>query len=87
MRLILRYTAGDGYTWSSEDIVPVVYESGEALIVDFENEAKKAFANRNYCFVFAGKEYSTDYFFVDGKYYPPEILTVDEWFNEISEKA
>jgi len=42
MRLILQYTSGDGYTYYCTNTHPVVYESAEALLVDFMNAAEAA---------------------------------------------
>jgi hypothetical protein len=83
MRLVIKYTAGDGCSWSCEDVLPVEYESAEQLYVDFEAAARAAYAANVYAFVVANREFHTDYFFYGaGTYNPPEILTVDEWFQQ-----
>lgn len=86
MRLVLKYTVGDGCTYHCDVVLPVEYESGEALLVDFEDAAQKARkANRSWYmaeFTLAGHEFLADSFFEDGVYCPPEVLTVDEWFNQ-----
>jgi len=91
MRLVIEYVSGDGCTYHCTDTVPVEYESAEAFAVDFEDAVRLA-AQRKiildrpaqpkiYEFVFASCTFQTDAFFRDGTYYPPEILTVDEWFS------
>jgi hypothetical protein len=83
MRLVIKYTAGDGCSWSCEDVLPVEYESAEQLYVDFEAAARAAKEIKVYAFVVANREFHTDYFFYGaGTYNPPEILTVDEWFQQ-----
>jgi hypothetical protein len=85
MRLVIKYTAGDGCTWWCDDVSPVEYESAEQLYVDFETAARASYAAKVYVFVVADREFETGYFFLeDGTYNPPEILTVDEWFARSS---
>jgi len=40
MRLVVQYSVGDGCSWYAEITVPVVYESAEAFLVDFEEIVK-----------------------------------------------
>lgn len=81
MRLVVEYAIGDGYTYSAMRTVPVEYESAEAFFVEFEEACQEAMKKewRN-GFMFAGKEWDATDFFSEGDYYPPQILTVDEWF-------
>jgi hypothetical protein len=89
MRLVIEYNVGDGYTWSATNTVPVEYESAEAFFVEFEEACKEARvqAKQTRCrwveFTFAGREWDADNFFEEDVYYPPEILTVDEWFARL----
>jgi hypothetical protein len=90
MRLVIEYNVGDGYTWSATNTVPVEYESAEAFFVEFEEACKEARVQpkQTRCcwieFTFAGLEWDATCFFTsDGDYYPPEILTVDEWFARL----
>jgi hypothetical protein len=76
MRLILEYSDSDGCTYSCTVTLPVVYESGEALLVDFE---KLCEGNKG-DFMFAGMEFQSHTFFEEGVYYAPTVYTVDEWF-------
>jgi hypothetical protein len=90
MRLVMTYNAGDRYTYSCDVATPIVYESGEAAIVEFERMCLTAFAERQQSFMFAGNEMDVGTFmFADegkswkeAKYYGPDFLTVDEWFNQ-----
>jgi len=81
MRLVIEYVSGDGCTYHCTDTVPVEYESAEAFAVDFERAVRQAAQPKIYEFVFANRTFQTDAFFLGGTYYPPEILTVDEWFS------
>jgi len=82
MRLVIKYTAGDGCSWSCDVVLPVEYESAEQLYVDFEAAARAAYAANVYAFVVANREFETDCFFDRGTYLLPKILTVDEWFQQ-----
>jgi hypothetical protein len=87
MRLVIEYSVGDGYTYSCDVTVPVVYESAEAFAVDFEKFCKDLESSGKVCSlygdVFAGQEWDVSSFFEDGVYYAPRISTVDEWFEEL----
>jgi hypothetical protein len=88
MRLVVKYSIGDGFTWGAEVVVPVFYESAEAFLVDFEAAVKSdraRYQNRwrveesikmggqHFCFA--------DFFSEDGTYCPPTVMTVDDWFQ------
>lgn len=81
MQLVMVYTAGDGCTWSCENTLPIEYESAEALAVHFEEAIKKAYTEQKGELRFAGHDFYPGYLFENGVYYPPEIMTVDEWFK------
>lgn len=83
MRLVLEYTESDGCTYSFTTTLPVEFESAEALAVEFEEKMKKARQNNECDVTFAGHEFYCGAFFENGKYYPPAILTIDEWFATI----
>ncbi len=84
MRLVIKYEAGDVYTWWCNVVVPIEYESAEQLYVDFETLARYAHEKdwrdgKN--FNLGKHTFESGYFFLeDGTYTPPEILTIDEWF-------
>jgi hypothetical protein len=88
MRLVVQYSVGDGYTWHAENTVPVVYESAEAFLADFE-EIVKPYMDKNLLrfdkrkFVLGGQQFDCSDFFYEGQYQAPEVMTVDEWFDEI----
>jgi hypothetical protein len=42
MKLVVKTSVGDGYTFSCEVVRPVLYESAEALLVHLEEAAKAA---------------------------------------------
>lgn len=86
MRLIVEYNVGDGHTWYATETVPVIYESAEAFIVDFEEFVKDKVAKKdvfNLC-KFAGREWDiTDFYkgdFTGDSFYWPRVYTVDEFF-------
>jgi hypothetical protein len=86
IRLVITYSAGDGCTYSCDVALPIEYESAEAAIVDFETAARAAQAARVAYFTFAGLQFDASDFFWrnhdEPRYYSPEFLTVDEWFNQ-----
>ncbi len=89
MRLVVQYSVGDGCSWYAENTVPVVYESAEAFLVDFE-EIVKPYMDKNSSwyynkreFVLGGQQFDCSDFFFEGRYYAPEVMTVDEWFDEV----
>ena len=89
MRLIVRYVTGNGCSWSSETVVPVVYDSPEAFMVAFEGHC----LDRKSTFTLGGQEFrASDFFEIDGStgytsdkatFCPPEILTLDEFFSVV----
>jgi hypothetical protein len=86
MRLVIQYTTGDGYTWHAQNTVPVVYESAEAFLVDFEEIVKAKFASHDWRtstfeFELGGQKFDYTDFIQEGEYYAPEIMTIDEWFK------
>jgi hypothetical protein len=91
MRLIVKWSYGDGCTYSCNETEPVEFESAEAFIVGFEDALKAAFKDHQIDFKFAGREWDLDQFYYrvedrHGRYLGndltlPKVLTVDEWFN------
>lgn len=96
MQLVILYVSGDE-TCTCEHVIPVEYESAEAAAVDFETcciemEIKNAEIHKanqtssytpyEYEFEFAGKKWYYNDFFEGNTYYPPTILTINEWFDE-----
>jgi hypothetical protein len=62
MRLVLRYTYGDGFTYSASRTEPIEYESAEVLIVHFMDAATEAMKGSGW-FQFAGGAYAAQHFF------------------------
>ena len=94
MRLIVSYQVTDGCTYSADIVVPVVYESAEAFLVDFENAVKSA-KEKYASFSLGGQEFDS-YRFVEISFdrgskkeeiYLPDVYTVDEWFATINLKV
>jgi hypothetical protein len=86
MRLVIRYSIGDECSWNATETVPVEYESAEAFAVEFAAfcRANHKRGYSHHMAEFAGQQWCPDNFFLGraNDYYPPEILTVDEWFAE-----
>lgn len=87
MRLVMLYTVGDGCTWHADVVQPITIESAEFAIVDFEKKCFEAQAAKHLRalnggnFTWCEHEFDADQFFFEGKYYSPEFLTIDEWFE------
>ena len=82
MRLVMLYTFGDGCTYSCDRVFPMVAESPEAALCEFEelyNQYKGDWKAGP--FTFANEEFYSNDFECDGKYYAPDFLTLDEWFK------
>lgn len=96
VRLVVQYDSGDGCTFSCTNTHPIMAESAEAVAVEFEAAAKKAFADGEHEFTMYGVDFDTMSFFVGAHvggslsiakrtYSPPSIFTLDEWFNTNSD--
>ena len=83
-RLIIEWVDSDGCTYSCTNTLPVLYESAEAFVVEFEAWCKlTASANSvRRDTTFAGQDFEAYHFFENGAYVPPRVFTVDEWFQE-----
>lgn len=82
MKLIMLYTIGNGCSWSQDIVLPIIFESPEAVIVKFEIAVNAAYKNEKTDFIFAGHELSSKEFFFKSKLHLPEFLTIDEWFGK-----
>ena len=87
MRLIIEYQVSDGCTYSCTVTQPVVYESAEHFAVDFEQFCRNTLADCLACFPtlpkFAGIEWDPTDFITDDGYFGPQIMTVDEYFEQV----
>ena len=86
MRLIVSYTEGDGCTYSCQRDIPVVYDSAEQLTVDIEEVANRIIRGEHREDYFTGTSFNghtiyVNHFVEQGKYFAPNIYTVDEWFT------
>lgn len=75
------HTFSDGCTYECIRVLPCPHDSPEAAYVEFEElylQAKKSGAP----FKFAGCEYYSNDFEEEGTFYPPQLITVDEWFAQ-----
>jgi hypothetical protein len=84
MRLIVTSIDTDDYTYTREIVVPVVYESSEEFLVDFEKTLKEN-EDEDY-FLFANREWDCETYFRGREFYLPVVETVDEWFAEVEQK-
>jgi len=80
MQIVMEFTEGDGCTYSCTHTAPIVYESCEAAIVDFEAAVHAAKAADESQFMAFGQTFWVYTFFEEGVFYSPEFMTVDEWF-------
>lgn len=74
MRIVMEYGTGDGYTYGCTLTVPVIAESCEQALEDFEalvNGSAEEFSFCNEVY------YAGDF---KGKNSLPDFYTVDEWF-------
>ena len=92
MRLVVQYSVGDGCSWYAENTIPVVYDSAEAFLVDFE-EIVKPYMDKNSSryyakreFVLGGQQFDCSDFFFEKQYQQPDVMTVDEWFEKTGVK-
>ncbi len=89
MRLIVEYTSTDGYTFWNTITVPVLHESPESFIVEFDEKCHAARASDESSFIVSGAgEFDVSNFyeavdFSEPLYVPPRVMTVDEFFETV----
>jgi hypothetical protein len=83
MRLIVTYSVGDGYTYSATVTEPVIHESPESFIVEFEEKCTKAHNGDDSEFEVGGQTFNAYDFYEEGRYFGPSILTVDQYFEQL----
>lgn len=82
MQLIIKYTVGDGCTYSCDVTLPVVCDSAEEFLVGFE-EALKHARKAGTSFTYCNHEWSpSDFYWAydSNNYELPNVMSVDEWF-------
>jgi len=84
MRLIIQYTISDGCTYWSSVTECCVYSSVEECIVDFKKFCE-SYVNTiiDNIPLFGGQQFNPCDFYEEGKYYPPMVMTVDEWYSQV----
>ena len=90
MKIVVTYSIGDGCTWSADSVIPVEYESEEALLVDLEEAANaylsKKPMDRDSETKLSGTNIFIDHLIENGKYYAPSIRTLEQWFADESKE-
>lgn len=59
MKIVMKYTLGDGCSWHSDETYPIDYSSVEDAIVDFENLVKAHLLLEDKSFTFCGYEFDS----------------------------
>ena len=80
MQIVMEFMAGDGYTYWATSTIPIMYESCEAAMLDFEAKWKEAKANNEHHFHMFGLQFDMGDHQENGVFCSPEFLTVNEWF-------
>lgn len=63
MKLIISYTVSDSCTYFTDVILPIEYDSAEALYIDFVDAIQKAFTNKNCQFEFGTESFNASDFY------------------------
>lgn len=85
-KLVIIWPFSDGCTYSVDVPTPFLAKSLEDALFEFELACEKTTKDEfGYIkkFMFAGVEFHRSDFIVKEQYYPPVILTVDDWFKEV----
>lgn len=85
MKLVVQVYYTDDCTYSFTETVPVIYDSPEAFLVDFEVLANKALAEIKFphrqVFKLGGQVWEAADFFKGSEFQAPTILTLEEWYE------
>jgi len=82
-KLVMVYENTDGCTFSCTNTIPFLYESPEAALVDIEQLLKEAYFEKGLSEIaFAGQTFYVHHFVEDQVVYPPNIYTLEEWFDK-----
>jgi hypothetical protein len=91
MQVVMLYSDGDGCTYSCDCTHPIHHESPEAARVEFDELCAAALSKKSRWqvmrFMFCGMEFDPMSFYIEGQYYPPDFLTVQEWFDQQGSQA
>jgi len=96
MKLIVKYTVGDGCSYSCDVVQPAIYSSAEVLYCDIIDKCEKAYEEKEREFEIGGLTFDVNYFIYKdlnyvgrdpslyGRYIRdwPEVMTIDEWFEQ-----
>lgn len=89
MQLIMLYTICNESSCDHIDVArPIIADSPEAAIEEFDNSFTAAYHKNQHTFMFAGYEFHRRHFldlnqpliYLGCKIYLPNFITVDEWF-------
>jgi hypothetical protein len=88
-RLVVEYNVSDGCTYGYAITLPILYESPEAFLVDFDTELTKAYARYagERTFNLGGQNFNADDFRGDNASEIPEVMTLSEWFASVQSKS
>lgn len=81
-KIILEYLENDGCTYSFRQTFPILYESTEKFLLDFEELCLTSFKNHINEFIIGGCTFRTNDFILDynAQVNLPSIMSIDEWF-------
>lgn len=83
MRLVMKYYTDIEFSYYSVVALPIIHESPESALVEFEELYNAARAGDGQ-FMFAGASFYTYEFcgYDPNTYIAPEFLTLDEWYGD-----
>lgn len=92
MRLVVTYTTTDGYTYSNNHILPIEFESPEALLLAFDEAIRAYQTDSGKAFFQIGEHHFEAWDFREyceardssTEYTLPNIYTLEEWFEKYS---
>lgn len=87
MRLVVITNYSDDCTYSYDETVPVVYESAEAFLVDFEKACNDNayFSFTQSRFTLGGRYFCPHDYFNGNQFQAPQILSLDEWYAKVEQ--
>jgi hypothetical protein len=82
MKLVVTYSYGDGFTWTSYETIPIEYESEKALAADLEKHCKEYIEDCTKEDEFKNTGLFSSNLIEDNRYYAPTIRTIEQWWDE-----